>query len=29
MIMKNAPDKENAQKFMDYLLSDEVQQMVR
>lgn len=28
MIMKNAPDKENAQKFMDYLLSDEVQQMV-
>lgn len=28
MIMKNAPDKENAQKFMDYLLSDEVQAMV-
>lgn len=28
MIMKSAPDKENAQKFMDYLLSDEVQQMV-
>ncbi len=28
MIMKTAPDKENAQKFMDYLLSDEVQKMV-
>lgn len=28
MIMKSAPDKENAQKFMDYLLSDEVQKMV-
>lgn len=28
MIMKNAPDAENAKKFMDYLLSDEVQNMV-
>ena len=28
MMMKSAPDKENAQKFMDYLLSDEVQKMV-
>lgn len=28
MIMKNAPDADNAKKFMDYLLSDEVQKMV-
>ena len=28
MILKSAPDAENAKKFMDYLLSDEVQQMV-
>lgn len=28
MIMKNAPDVDNAKKFMDYLLSDEVQKMV-
>ncbi len=28
MIMKTAPNKDNAQKFMDYLLSDEVQKMV-
>ena len=28
MIMKDAPDAENAKLFMDYLLSDEVQQMV-
>lgn len=28
MIMKDAPDMANAQKFMDYLLSDEAQQMV-
>lgn len=28
MIMKDAPDMDNAKQFMDYLLSDEVQQMV-
>lgn len=28
MIMKAAPDAENAKKFMDYLLSDEAQKMV-
>lgn len=28
MIMKNAPDMENAQKFIDYLYSDEAQQLV-
>ncbi len=28
MIMKTAPHKDNAQKFMDYLLSDEGQQLV-
>ncbi|MCH4178690.1 MAG: ABC transporter substrate-binding protein [Megasphaera sp.] len=28
MIMKNAPDTENAKKFMDYLLSDEAQQLI-
>lgn len=28
MIMKDAPNVENAQAFMDYLLSDEAQQMV-
>lgn len=28
MIMKAAPDQENAKKFMDYLLSDEAQKMV-
>ena len=28
MIMKTAPHKDNAQKFMDYLLSDVCQQLV-
>lgn len=28
MIMKNAPHEENAKQFMDYLLSDEAQQLV-
>lgn len=28
MIMKSAPDQENAKKFMDYLLSEEAQKMV-